>query len=101
MTRKDAARTTRALSALEFETRARLAAVQAEAAVTAGKMEEIDFLATFAMFLQSAVHDRSLDHARGDLVKLDDIRIYADLAKGGKAELLAGTIRTYSREGRR
>jgi hypothetical protein len=101
MTRKDAARATRELSALEVDTRMRLATVQAEGFVQAARMGEIDALAREAMIGQATLVRWSESLAGNDPFLADQLRLFVDAARLGKAEIVADTIATFRREARR
>jgi hypothetical protein len=94
-------RSSRAVVRVCDETTVRLARVQAEAIVQAEKIHEIDHLAREAMSGQALLHQWAATLSNGDAFTADDMRFFLDTAKLGKGEIIADTIATYCREGRR
>lgn len=94
-------RTRRALAALEERTLVRLADVQAEGYVAVEKGKEIDRLAREALTGQSLLRRWADTLAAGDPFLADELRFFSDLARLGKGEIIADTVDTFCREGRR
>jgi hypothetical protein len=94
-------RASRALAALEDRTIIRQADVQAEGLVQGAKTREVDHLARTAMTGQAMLARWAQTLAGGDPFIADDLKFFSDLAKMGKGEIIADTIDTYCRQGRR
>lgn len=94
-------RTIRRLAAVERDATVRLARVQAHGLVQAEKSREIDRLTTTAMTGQAMLSKVAATLAQGDAFIADDCKLFTDLAKFGKAQLLSDTIADFGREGRR
>jgi hypothetical protein len=93
--------TGRALGILDRQTLVRLAIVHAEGLVQAEKLREIDYLAREAMTGQALLRRWADTLAAGDPLMADELRVFGDLAKVGKADVMADTIESYCREARR
>ena len=65
------------------------------------KMHEIDRLAREAMTGQAMLSHWAATLAQGDAFVADDLKLFIDVAKMGKAEIIADTISDYCQEGRR
>lgn len=93
--------TSRALTAIQRNTLVRLASVQGHALVQVEKIHEIDRLAREAMGGQAMLSHWAATLAQGDAFVADDLKLFIDIAKMGKAEIIADTISDYCQEGRR
>jgi hypothetical protein len=93
--------TSRTLARLEHQTRLRIAAVQAEGMVQSEKLREIDHLAREAMTGQALLRRWGDSLAAGDPFVADELKVFSDLARAAKAEIIADTVASYCREGRR
>lgn len=94
-------RTSRALSQVERKTLVRIASVQGHAMVQTEKMHEIDRLSREAMAGQAMLSRWAATLAQGDAFLADDLKLFSDLAKMGKAEIIADTVSDFCQEGRR
>lgn len=94
-------RTCRALEAVERQSLVRVARVTAHGVVQSTKEREIDNLARDAMTGQAMLAKWAATLAQGDPFILDDCKLFGDLAKLGKAEIISDTISDFGREGRR
>ncbi len=93
--------TTRALARLEHQTLVRLAGVQAEGLVQMEKAREIDQLAREAMTGQAMLRRWADTLAAGDPFVADELKVFGDIARAAKAEIIADTVASYCRESRR
>lgn len=93
-------RTNRALAGVERETLVRLASVRADGMVQAEKAHEVDRLAREAMSGQAMLSHWAATLAQGDAFVADDLKLFSDLARAGKAEIISSMISEFSREGR-
>ncbi len=93
--------TGRALTVIERQTLVRLAIVQADGIVQGEKLREIDYLAHEAMTGQALLRRWADTLAAGDPFVADELKIFSDLAKLGKADVISNTISSYCREARR
>jgi hypothetical protein len=93
--------TSRTLARLERQTLVRLASVQADGLVQAAKLHEIDHLAREAMTSQAMLRRWADTLAAGDLFIADELKVFSDLARLGKAEVISDTITNFCQEGRR
>ncbi len=93
-----ARQTNRALAQLERQTRLRLAAVQAEGFVQATKLHEIDHLAREAMTGQALLRRWADTLAADDPFLADELKLFSDLARLGKSEIISDTVASYCRE---
>ncbi len=93
-------RTNRALVEVERGTLVRLASVRAHTMVQVEKTHEIDRLAREAMSGQAMLSHWAATLAQGDAFVADELKIYTDLARVGKAEIISETISDFCQEGR-
>jgi hypothetical protein len=93
--------TSRALVGLDENSLVRAAGVRAESYVQAEKLKEVDHLARTAMGGQAMLRRWADTLAAGDPFVADELKFFTDVARMGKGEIIADTIDTYSREGRR
>ncbi len=94
-------RTSRALTNLEERTLLRFADVQAEGFVAVEKTKEIDRLTREAASGHAMLLRWCDTLAAGDPFVADELKFFTDIARMGKGEIIADTIDTYCREGRR
>lgn len=92
-------RTGRAVQAIRSTGTVELATVRAESLVQAEKLEEIDHLARTAIAGPAMLNRWAATLAQGDPFLAEDCKFFADIAKIGKAEVIADTIRSFSRGG--
>lgn len=92
--------TSRALARLDHQTLMRLAAVQADGLVQAEKLYEIDHLAREAMTGQTLLRRWADTLAAGDPFVADELKVFGDLARVAKSEIISDTIATYCRDSR-
>lgn len=93
--------TQRDLARLERQTIVRTALVQAEGIVQTEKLHEIDHLAREAMSGHAMLRGWADTLAAGDPLLADELKIFTDAARLGKAEVIADTIDSFCRESRR
>ena len=93
-------RTNKAMTTLASQTLVRRAAVQAHAIVQTEKLHEIDNLAREAMSGQAMLGRWAATLSQGDPFVTEDLKFFSDVAKMGKAEIIADTITDYCQEGR-
>lgn len=93
--------TSRALANLERQTIVRVAGVQADGLVQSEKLREIDHLAREAMTGQAVLRHVANTLASGDPFLADELKLFGDLARAAKAEIISDTISTFTRENRR
>lgn len=93
-------RTSRALAAVQRNTIIRMASVQAHAMVQVEKTHEIDRLTREAMGGHAMLSTWAATLAQGDAFMADDLKFFLDIAKMGKAEIIADTISDFCQEGR-
>lgn len=93
--------TGRALAALDESSLVRVAGVEAECYVQVEKMKAVDHLARTAMGGQAMLRRWADTLAAGDPFVADELKFFTDVARMGKGEIIADTIDSYSREGRR
>jgi hypothetical protein len=91
-------RTEAALARVQHTVVVRVAGVQAEALVQLEKLREIDALAREAATGQAFIRRWTDALANGDPFLADDLKLFGDTAKLGKAEVLADTIGSFCRE---
>jgi len=91
----------RDLARLERQTIVRTALVQAEGIVQTEKLHEIDHLAREAMSGHAMLRRWADTLAAGDPFLADELKIFTDTARLGKAEVIADTIDSFCRESRR
>jgi hypothetical protein len=96
--RRQALRTARALAAIEHRALARTAEVQAEGFVAGAKVHELDALAREAVTGQAMLANWRDTVAGGDVLLADELRMFTDVARLGKGEILADTVSTFCRE---
>ena len=101
LTRAGSARVNRDLARIEQQTIVRLATAQAQGMVATEMAHEIDHLTREAMSGQAMLHQWGSTLASGDPFISDEMKFFTDMAKLGKGEVIADTITTYCREGRR
>jgi hypothetical protein len=94
-------RTGKSLASLQAQTLLRVADVQAEGYVQGEKVKEIDRLAREAATGQAFLRRWVDTLAGGDPMMAAELMFFTDLARLGKGEIIADTIDTYCREGRR
>lgn len=94
-------RVNRALAAREAEALVRVADVQVEDYVQNEKLKAVDHLAREAATGQAMLARWNATLAQGDPMVGDELRFFSDIARLGKGEIIADTIDTYCREGRR
>ena len=94
-------RTGRALDQIEGSTVVRMASVQAHAMVQVEKTHEIDRLTREAMGGQAMLQRWSTTLSQGDPFLADELRLFTDLARMGKGEIIADTISNFCQEGGR
>jgi hypothetical protein len=87
----------RQLSGLERETIISQARVHAAGVVQTAKLDEVDRLSRTAMSGQALLARWSAVLADGDAFVADDLKLFTELAKMGKAEIIADTITGFSR----
>lgn len=92
-------RTGRVLASVEREALVRLASVRADGMVQAEKAHEIDRLAREAMSGQAMLSHWAATLAQGDPFVADEVKLFSELARAGKAELISSMISEFSREG--
>jgi hypothetical protein len=93
--------TSRALARLEHQTLVRLATVQADGLVQAEKLREVDHLAREAMTGQAMLRKWADTLAAGDPFVADELKVFGDLARAAKSEIISDAIARYCRESRR
>ena len=93
--------TSRALTGIQRNTLVRLASVQGHAIVQVEKLHEIDRLAREAMSGQAMLSQWAATLAHGDAFVADDLKLFVNVARMGKAEILADTVSDFCQEGRR
>ena len=94
-------RTARALTNLEERTLLRVADVQGEGYVATEKVKEVDRLVREAMTGQAMLRKWGEVLSTNDPVTAGDMLFLGDIAKMAKGEIIADTVDTYCREGRR
>ena len=90
-------RLSRSLSVLERATVLKVASVQASAIVQTEKMHEVDRLARSAMAGQAMLAQWASTLAHGDPFIADELKFFTDVARIGKAEIIADTVASYGR----
>lgn|SRR5487761_1514509 len=90
-------RLARSLAELRGGTIVRQAEVQAESLLTASMAHELDYATYEAMTGQAMLHRWAGVLASDDIILGDDLRMFRDVAKIGKGELLADLIDKYRR----
>ena len=90
-------RVERALAEVRGGAIVRQAQIQAESLLTASKLHEVDYVALEAMTGQAMLHRWASTLASDDLILADDLRMFRDVAKIGKGEVLADLIDKYRR----
>ncbi len=93
-------RTGRELTKVEREALVRVANVRAESYVQTEKIQELDHLAREAMTGQAMLHQWSATLSQNDPFVADDLKLFVDVAKMGKAEIIADTVTNFCRESR-
>lgn len=93
-------RTGRELTSIERRTLTRMARVRGESMVQVEKTQEIDRLAREAMSGQAMLSKWAGVLSQGDPFLADEMKLYADLAKMAKAEIIADTVTSFCQEGR-
>lgn len=93
-------RTSRALEMVGERALVRLATVRAEGHVQAEKLHEIDSLTREAMTGQAMLQRWRSTLAAGDPFLDDELRMFTDVARMAKGEIIADTLDTFCREGR-
>ena len=88
------------MSVLAGRTLVRRASVQAHAMVQTEKVHEIDRLTREAMSGHAMLTRWASTLAQGDPFVAEDLKFFTDVAKMGKAEIIADTISDYCQEGR-
>jgi hypothetical protein len=96
--RRQLARTSRALTAIEHRALTRVANVQAEGYVQTAKVHELDALTREALTGQAMLAKWRDTVAGADPMLADELRFFTDIARLGKGEILADTVSTYCRE---
>jgi hypothetical protein len=91
----------RDLARVERRMLVRTANVQAEENVQAEKLHAIDHLAREAMTGQAMLQRWGSTLTAGDPFVSEDMKLYLDIAKLAKAEILSDTVETFCRESRR
>lgn len=94
-------RTSRTLTNLQERTLLRVADVQAEGYVAVEKTKEIDRVAREAMSGQAMLRKWADVLSTGDPTIAADLLFFTDMAKLGKGEIIADTVDSFCREGRR
>lgn len=91
----------RDLARAERQMIVRQANVQVEEAVQVEKLHAIDHLAREAMIGQAMLQRWGSTLAAGDPFVSEDMKLYLDIAKLAKGEILSDTVETFCRESRR
>jgi hypothetical protein len=94
-------RTSRALALIDSRTAVRVASVQAHGDVQTEKLYEVDRLAREAMTGQAMLQRWAVTLTQNDPFIADDLRAFTEMAKMGKAQIIADTVRDFAQEGRR
>lgn len=87
----------RALAEVRGETMVRQAQVQAESLLTDSKLHEVDYVTYQAMSGQAMLHRWAGVLAGDDIILADDLRMFRDVAKIGKGEMIADLVDKYRR----
>lgn len=87
----------RALAEVRGGTMVRQAEVQAESLLTDSKMHEVDYVTYQAMSGQAMLHRWAGMLAGDDIILADDLRMFRDVAKIGKGEMIADLVDKYRR----
>ncbi len=93
-------RANRALDVVGERALVRAATVRAEGYIQAEKLHEIDSLTREAMTGQAMLQRWRSTLAAGDPFLDDELRMFTDVARMAKGEIIADTLDTFCREGR-
>lgn len=93
-------RAVRQLQQIRRQTAIRSAAVVGHSIVQNEKVHEVDRLARTAMAGQAMLNRWAATLAAGDPFIADEMKVFSDIAKLGKAQVLADTVDDFGREGR-
>jgi hypothetical protein len=95
------ARTARTLRQVGENTLVRVATVQGEGIVQTEKVKELNRVGREAVVDTAMLRKFADTVASGDPMLADELRMLTDVARLGTAEIIADTVDTYCREGRR
>lgn len=97
LARIEQARRAGAVAAIEHAAVVSAAEVCADAAVQRAKLHQVDSLASTAMLGQALLNARRAALARNDPLLDDDVRMFADVARLGKAGVIAAAVDRWTR----